>query len=407
MANRVNELLDIKSGLPDPYVSVKARTGKTFNIKQSQWFQTGTDSQQVVVTVNPATACPSVWSSFIVDFNIPRGICDKLKNIVLNMNLSGSGDGVNMLAMPYWIQYIDFYLGATQIQRVYNFDLMLQNCVVTATDDFQQLASVMNINSSTFANLASPATSSNVNYYMPLACFLDQCNGIFMGGLNADIRVRIQMQTFANASASGIVSDLAINSMQLLLNTEKLSEPHYNYYMQQYQNNKLTLKFLTTNLLNKSIGTITSGNTYTQQFSGITGETSHVWVLLRNTGSLTGTGQNTYTALQTLNLLNGGGNSIIGGQPLTSSYLLKVLPFYQWKTLAFNNLNLYCYSFAHDPQNSEDNCYETGSYNFSGNEQLQFVAGATQATEVNILARTYCVLELDKGNPSVSISSYN
>jgi len=141
----------------------------------------------------------------------------------------------------------------------------------------------------------------------------------------------------------------------------------------------------------------------------IVGKVAVLFFVVRPTASLTGNAQTQFTAITNFAILNNSSTNIVGGQLIQSSLAIDYLNSYWFKSsyatetalgTSDNKANVYCWSFSSDPLRALSTGQLLGSYNFTGNEQLQlnFSSGTqTGNFTVSVFALTESSVEQGYG----------
>jgi hypothetical protein len=140
----------------------------------------------------------------------------------------------------------------------------------------------------------------------------------------------------------------------------------------------------------------------TQILTGITGHIDSLMFVIRPTTGLTSTAQYNFTEITSWNLLNSGGQSMVGGQPITSRISNLVLNKW-WSNSSFsqegyaglNNSFVYIWSFSTDNVRSRHSGENLGHETFRGNEQLviNFASTLAASVQIDVFAASLSALE--------------
>jgi hypothetical protein len=134
--------------------------------------------------------------------------------------------------------------------------------------------------------------------------------------------------------------------------------------------------------------------------SSIVGPVSYLFFTVRNTSSMTGTGQYSFNQITSFSILDSTSTNIVGGQDLGNNLCLYILnkdwTVSTYSTESANNAYAYLYSFSSDPITSATTGAHYGSHYFQGNEQLKitFTSALTSPVQIDIYASVESILEI-------------
>jgi hypothetical protein len=357
-------------------------------------------SETVII---PSTNTPSWGSMLTIDFREQACLLQKL---TLQFNLSAITVMTSGMYVPaqFFIDHIDYVQNGQIIDTHYPLDLFLRAQIFQRDED-RALENVASGSYSSTSQRTTLATAAN-SYYLPLFDYFRQAQQIPMLEPSHNLQLRIFLQPLASVTSGTGTATASITSINLLAKVIRLREKEA-VALKNEMALKKQLHFKFNDLKQQSI-TVLSGTTSTSLvLNAITGPVSYLFFVVRPSASLTGNSAFAFTAISQYELMNSSGQNFVGGQPISNSQALLVLgndiakSSYLSETalgITNNNTNVYVYSFAADPVDSEINGVSSGTHNFTGNEQLKitFTSSLGANVQVDVYAYVESVLGVSK-----------
>lgn len=275
-----------------------------------------------------------------VDINIEayRAVCHSLM-LEIRLTESGGSNSVTPCPAPLMIQRIEFAgnNGSDLIQTIYGENLFF-NLAHLTQEELSQVAAVNNMNTS-FAGPSAIAASGSARYYVPLlGSFIEQGQGLYLGGLKSPIRCRI----YARASVESGSGTLNTAGLILHGSMEELPGQDLDDLDHEYANNVVEKPFL--DIQNWSVSqTFAPSTAYTFQLQSIIGEVPYMLVGFRSSTAATNGGTRTFSALgntATVEYLDVNGQNQQGGSALDYGQLRYLEAPKNWVGSMFASLPL-------------------------------------------------------------------
>lgn len=398
----------VPTGIQNNYVNVQSvnSQGKTISIRKRNTYRVLAQNKDLV-TIQPSAGSPSNWvNGAVVDFRIEKGAADVIDFMVIRVKLTnGTGAGVVLAPVQLQIQRVDFLLqnGSTLIHSIQGHELYEQNAFLPR-NEFENICASMYLTE----NYASAATSIadgtstflNIPLWSPwLACRLHP------SGLDGNIMIRVYTQPIAQTTVSG--GALTCNEVVLQLHSRDQPQSLQNEQNRFYADKTVptVLSFLNIQRMPVSMP-LAASTKYDITLTGIKGIASCMFFTIRP-AVITASNCITYTAIDTYDLLDASGNSLLGSTP---KGLYEQI--YEYAT-CFNNkfrklINFNFIPFSQDPVAD----FTTGSNNgyqpMTGFERLTFTtpAGLSSASySIDIVAYVQDEIKIINGMGSASLAN--
>jgi hypothetical protein len=187
------------------------------------------------------------------------------------------------------------------------------------------------------------------------------------------------------ASLLARISYLDQNTMNQRLQFISKTPRHYRYNETKYQNININSGVNSANII----------------LTSLTGRVDTIFFVCRPSNALTGSSTTNFTQIQSLNLTNSSGTSMIGGQ-FVSDRVAQLALNKWWSISSFsaegytgvNNSFVYMWSFSCDPSKTAHSGANQNYHVFQGNENLilNFVYTLATAYTIDVFASCQCAL---------------
>jgi hypothetical protein len=339
-----------------------------------------------------------------------------LKQVQLSFTVSNS-DSVNSipLALMQAINKVRFYINGSELNQLARTGRQVYAQLVSeyAVDDAARILPASGISASTYlASFTVAASGSNT-------CYITIPNPFCEGGVptfmpNARLRIQVDMVGGANlvVSGSGTVATLSISNVKLYLRGITYHPNVLANIQKQLLTNGMSYRVFSTAEQPYAIASASAGSMYKFAINQ-TGLLSHMYVMLINTGSLTGNGA--YQSLQAnaLDILKPDGTSLFGLDGSGAPDALLRGPWAVGRMLSQSPQTIYNYILS--PNTSPPTTLATagaslGYQRLDVNSQLFVVpTGSTTSLTVYMLIYFYGTLSIDftgQKTPVVSSNAY-
>jgi len=351
----------------------------------------------------PSTSTPVFGSTFIIDFK-QKGVI--LNNISLAFNV-GAVSGLTPTTAYYfipaifWITKMDVIVGGVIIDTLYGqCQFLKKNLFSNGDEDRKSYNQAMGSYSNTATQLNALATASS-QYIVDLDTVFNQSVLHFVDGM-PDVQLRITLDTVANClyenSATGTAS-ATISSCNLLAKVSRTS-PELNNSTAVALKRHGALHNLYHSTLYMPVVAQSGISTISIPLTALNGNIAGIFFTVQPTASLIDLGNYAYTQITSYNILSNGGNSLVGGQPISDAMSRFQLGKYYFDSTFLcettSNSYVYFYSFSCDIKKALETGSCLGSHRFSGAEilQINFASALTATNQINIWALQESCLEL-------------
>lgn len=350
------------------YVNVKTKNNQL--IRKRNTYKTLAQNKDLVHQ-QPASAVPANWlEGSQIDFRIESGIVDALDWVCLRAKYTNSTGGAVVLAPHQMhIQRIDVYAqnGSDLIYSVQGHDLYLANAFIPR-NEYENISGLMGLTES-YASAATSITDGTSLYsYIPLfSPWL--CWRIHPSGLKGNLLVRV----YSNVKALTTVSGGTLTCNELVLQLYSRDQPQS---LQTQQNNfymdpsiPTSLSFLSIQRMPYPI-TLAASSQYDIVLTGIRGIASCLFFTLR-AAAVTASNCITYTAIDTYDIVDASGNSLLGStQKNSQEQQMEYATCFNNKFRKLINFNFV--PFSSDPVSDYTMGTGNGFQPFTSFERLQF-----------------------------------
>jgi hypothetical protein len=215
-----------------------------------------------------------------------------------------------------------------------------------------------------------------------------------------DVQLRVYMDTLVNnALCNGTTTSepiSTIRSANLICSITRFSGEVNNSKLLHLSKQIEHYKF--TELRYGTYASSAGSSSYTYVLNSIVGKVDYIIFTVQSSNATTDT-YIAFNPIDKFSILDSTSTNITGGQAISSSYALSLLPK-DWVQSSFYNdattNNVYLYSFGADPSSTARHGTSFNHHQFQGNEQLQiqFATAPTSAFVVNIYAHVQSAIEV-------------
>lgn len=301
----------IPTGIQNNYVNVK--TGNGMLVRKRNGYHVFAQNKDLV-TVQPSTTVPAgLLNSGTLEFRIEKGVADVIDFVAIKHNFTNStGAAVVLAPIQACVQRIEYWCqnGSTLIATVYgqNGELYLQNAFLPR-NEFENISASLYLTENYASAATSIADGTSISLYLPIwSPWL--ASRVHPSGFDGNILVRVYYQPSALTTVSGGL--LTCTSCNLKLFSRDQPQALQNEQEKFYRDPKVPtcLSFLNIQRM-QQVMSLTASNTYEIVLSGISGIASCMFFTIRP-ASITASNCITYTAIDTYDLLDSSGSSLIG-----------------------------------------------------------------------------------------------
>ncbi len=358
----------------------------------------------------------SIWIRNSGNFRIHEIILQFQCSALSITGTDPSGNYPNMSPCPFWVQKYDIRVGGVSIegQRL-DFDQFVLNQILNT--DEERLA--VNYAMGDYLSDASRLTqsSSQSDYYLPLKCFVSECNyPLINQNLELEIQLTLaQLANVANLASSGqSAPNITINAINALVHCTMLPTNIVNNMTTTLSSAKGGIHTF-HRLVQQSYPFNSTGTAVIPMtLNGIVGPIEFLYFVVRPISSLTNEGAWTSALpISSFYINNSSGQNIVGGTPVYCRELQLVLGKH-WSLSSFftehysgaNASNVYLYSWSTDPISAILKGNFLSGYTFTGNEQLNITMAANITSPVQVDVYCYKQSVMIQKINGVTVSDY-
>lgn len=358
------------------------------NIPVSQDYSYIPSKSETVII--PSSTTPLFGSMFNIDVRETNCIVEKL---TLQFNLSALSGMTNGGFVPaqFFVDHIDVVCGGNIIDTYTPLNQFI-NAQLFETDETRAILNTASGDYSSTSKRITLAASAS-SYYLPLYDFFKQSKAIALLENTHNFQLRLFLRPLLDVVIGSGTPSATINSCNLLMKVMRLNDEQTSVLKTELGLKKTVhAKF---HDLHPQSYAVNSGVVSTNiVLSAITGPISHLMFVVRT--GLGGDNAFAFSAISSFEILNSSGQNIVGGQPITHSQSL-LINGAEWSAssyLSSSGANVYMYCFCSDIINGTHNAVSSGSYNFSGSEQLKLNFGSAlgSAVQVDVISYSESVL---------------
>jgi hypothetical protein len=317
----------------------------------------------------------------------------------LNFNISAitgrTGDSASyprFVPSQFLIQRIEYVVNNVVINTDYDTNLFLfQNLF---TEEFErQKSSAIGSYYTNPTKAAAKATATN-DYIIKLKSFISVVKPLILNE-NQVFQLRVYMKNIQDviqiSSAGSGTATCNINSAQVIVKSVKL--PAHVVHNEIAKLTKRPFDTLFHDVRYQS-SIIQSGVTQASIIlSSITGRVPYLAFTVRNS-SVTANTVNTFLPIASFNILSSGGESIVGGQPISAN--LNLQHSQDWSLSAYqleDNANVYVWCFSSNIIEAIHTARALSAKHFTGAETLQifFNSSTSSSLQIDIFTLTECL----------------
>jgi len=384
-----------------PQLPPRQINNQGLNIPASQHtsIPSGLKHETVII---PSTSQPSWGSYFVFDF---KEKALSLHNIAIQFNVSQltgmtGGTSLRYTTAYNWFSRIEIVINNLVIDTIYPHQQFILNNLFN-NDEKRAL---INKASGDYTDGAKRIVLASTisDYYVNLWTLFNQTH-ISLLYPKDDVQLRVYMDTLINNSVCNgtATSDpiSTIRSANLICSITRFSGEVNNSKLLHLSKQIEHYKF--SELRFGTYASSPGSNSYTYVLNSIVGKVDYIIFTVQSSNTIA---QNAlfFNAIDKFSILDSTSTNITGGQAISSSYALSLLPkdwvqssFYDESSTNYTS-NTYMYSFSADPSSVARHGTSFNHHQFQGNEQLQiqFSTAPTVSFVVNIYAHIQGAIEV-------------
>ena len=384
-----------------PQLPPRQINNQGLNIPASQHtsIPSGLKHETVII---PSTSQPSWGSYFVFDF---KEKALSLHNIAIQFNVSAltgmtGGTSLRYTTAYNWFSRIEIVINNQVIDTVYPHQQFFLNNLFNNDETRALINKAAGDYADGTRRIASAGTISD--YYVNLWTLFNQTH-ISLLYPKDDVQLRVYMDTLSNnAICNGTATTdpiSTIRSANLICSITRFSGEVNNSKLLHLSKQIEHYKF--SELRFGTYASSAGSSSYTYVLNSIVGKVDYIIFTVQNSNAVAGTAF-TFNAIDKFSILDSTSTNITGGQAISSSYALSLLPkdwvqsSYYDETSANYSTNAYMYSFSADPSSVARHGTSFNHHQFQGNEQLQiqFTTAPTVSFVVNIYAHIQGAIEV-------------
>eukprot|EP01130_Rhizamoeba_saxonica_P011732 TRINITY_DN4879_c0_g1_i5.p1 TRINITY_DN4879_c0_g1~~TRINITY_DN4879_c0_g1_i5.p1 ORF type:complete len:496 (-),score=-2.84 TRINITY_DN4879_c0_g1_i5:862-2298(-) len=319
----------------------------------------------------------------IVDIRIPGGTgYSNVAGAYLKLSVQASAT-VEFVPAAQLIDFISFETASGKvIQKLYgDQDLWLKNNLLSQ-QEWEMKASVQNANPCYGPAVDAEMTNGETrDFYIELHGFALKAASVFLPAVSEDLILKIHFRSSASTLRSGSTMP-SLTSLELVLENPHITD---NNRTRQMAGHRLKPHdYLHSYTVKQELSkTLAPATTYEIAMTGFSGLFSEVGFGIRS--SITGSSQNIYERIASLEFLDSSNTNIIGGSPVTHLELQKMLYPDQYQDKQPEYLNAYRYPFSLSARSAVEHGLKGGYHPFSGDERIRFTTPAAEVDEVQTI----------------------
>lgn len=379
----------------DPYPVEKVRDANGGEqILQADQALSHVEAQYDVI-IPPQNIPGSVLNQGILQYTVPTDNLNYCTNVVLQMQINNV-DGTNAITIvpaALMIDNIQIYSGQSLVETVYGDATWLSYAWLT-NEQWTLQASAANASSTFSAGPAIPANGS-ITVFVNIPCHLSQCE-IFLPAVQPDYLFKINFRSSTMWTITNVgTTTPTLSVSNLIFSCTDISPRVYNEQMAKYQKNPHTFRYV-QQVIQPYTQALAASTSYTLPLNSVVGAFSHFMAMVRS--STTGSGLLTSDSnITSIDVRDNSARSMIGGQPLLTSYLRYIKSTRYFPSQMLANIPFLWYSFAENLARVVDVGSTEGLQTFTGKEQLYFTTGSgiTPGTfDIRLYFFQYAILTL-------------
>jgi hypothetical protein len=358
------------------------------------------DQNKVIVRQAPQNSVVS--SSFLnggdVTFKIDKGLISVLSHAYIMIKLTNSTGAASVLApIQSCVDRIEFYgtNGGNILFTLTGQELMLGNLFMSR-EEFEQLYSYLGFASTSYATTGdSVANGASKIYYIPLLHALPAAK-LVLAGLNAEVSVRVVMQSSTYCFTSG--SHPTVTDVSLILKGYNEPIKQKRARIAAYQNSLALKKPYLNWLWHRDTQPLTTSAQFTTILSTIKGVIAGLIFTLRSS-TVTAANQNTYQAITNFDVQLANGSSMLGHY-IRLHEDNKVEAAELFANLFIANKDAYIVAFSENLAYDYATGCNSGYQVFSGTEKLVFQTNSSitpGSFYIDVYALSHEQLEIFRG----------
>ena len=381
-----------------PQLPPRQINNQGLNIPASQHtsIPSGLKHETVII---PSTSQPSWGSYFVFDF---KEKALSLHNIAIQFNVSAltgltGGTSKRYTTAFNWFSRIEIVINNQVIDTVYPHQQFFLNNLFNNDEKRALINKASGDYTDGTKRIAMATTISD--YYVNLWTLFNQTH-ISLLYPKDDVQLRVYMDTLANNALSNGTTTTdpisTIRSANLICSITRFSGEVNNSKLLHLSKQIEHYKF--TELRFGTYASSAGSSSYTYVLNSIVGKVDYIIFTIQSS-NIENDFYLQFNAVDKFSILDSTSTNITGGQAISSSYALSLLPKDWVQSSFYNDLttnNVYLYSFGADPSSTARHGTSFNHHQFQGNEQLQiqFATAPTASFVVNIYAHVQSAIEV-------------
>ena len=350
-------------GTANPFHKSAVKVGSaTLNLPTIQTSDNYPACHDVFKVIAPLTQTPS-WGVY-VDFSVDNSSIDVLADLVLVLGVSAltttGGTFKRFVAgVENFIDHIEITTGDQTIEWVYPESISIRNAFLKLDEQKRRL--YLASGNDTSANLVTAAASAQ-QFFLSIPSYYNTNGGWYLKGQATPLKLRIVMRNLTDIVVTdGTLPVASITSVSLRSVGRDFDSQATNQALIQNQVKAGNYAFRYLIPVHQPKNSLVYGTTsYSINLSSLIGTFSHIFIIVRNSSSITtalSNDPNAYIPLSTFSIKNSSGSIIPAGIAMDSSYNLTYYNNMYWSGngadvntgLANGSKNIYSIVFSEQP----------------------------------------------------------
>lgn len=382
---------------------IPARVGnvqKAVNAIQAKYFR---NAERSTVNLNTGSNYSNAFNGstqaqpmFYIDTqSLPIDVCDEALLQFTVTNTNGAALALSLLPAHFLVDYIEVKIGASTVERIYNYHLMIERLLCSTDSQVQINQTLENYvaTSSTVYGLAPTlAAGASLTFTLNIAPFFVKCKS-FLKAFRENISIQVFLTPKCWAANPVASVSASLNDLQLILNGYKFSNLVFEKVKKRYSEVNHVFNYYCPQYYPISSQALSATANTTSQITGLSGEHLACIFIMARTQSGVQETQFTFVQLSQFTLLD-------SGQPVffnnVKEYALQQMAsqyFPQTNMIPINKI--YCLSHAADPLMAIKAGISSGTHKYNPNMSLQLMAAAAATQDLIIVGYSLGQIEIN------------
>lgn len=217
---------------------------------------------------------------------VQPGATQRIRHMGLRMQLTVANASVNLVPTPYWFRYIRVKNNATgEVLATFYNDTMLFNILASmkTKDQYQCMAKLINMDPDVLYGQGPATPVGTWDFYLPLTGSFFDNSLLFLALLKNDLQFEFTPES-TGILASGTASNVTLANFQLIMSADRYQPDDFAKYAAMRYKDPYTCFYPDVVQRTQTSQTLTQAQQYLFDLTGLEGNVSHGFFLVRSTG---------------------------------------------------------------------------------------------------------------------------